>query len=105
MSKTPRRERVKPKEPPIRIILRTNIRNRRVELGISQKALGDAIGTTQQWIQQLEAAGDDAVPSVYQVADISHVLKCAYHDLFIEGKFDVGVGAKDDMRKYQHRTR
>lgn len=100
-----RRDRVKIKEPPIRVIIRTNLRNRRVELGISQRQLGESIGTTQQWIQQLEAEGGDEVPSIYQLADLSGQLDCGYHDLLVEGRFDAGVSAKDDMRKYQHRTR
>lgn len=105
MSRTPRRDRVTAREPSIRVAFRTNLRNRRVELGLSQRALGEAIGVVQQWVQKLEAPATDEVPSFYQLEDIARVLKCAPHDLLIPDRFDAGVSAKDDMRKHQYRSR
>ena len=40
-----------------------------------------------------------------ELADIARETNCGAHDLLVEGRFDAGVSAKDDMRKYQHRTR
>lgn len=104
-----RKSRAKPitqsTEPLIRAIIRTNIRNRRVELRISQRELGEMLGVTQQWIGQIESPGGNEIPSIYQLAELADVLKCGYHDLLIEGRFDSGVSPSDDMRKFQHRTR
>jgi transcriptional regulator with XRE-family HTH domain len=59
------------KEPAIRRTVRENLRNRRIELGLSQKQLGERIGVTQQWIQQLEAPNNDNLPSLYQLEEFA----------------------------------
>jgi transcriptional regulator with XRE-family HTH domain len=90
-------------EPEVRTIIRTNIRNRRVELGLTQKDVGDAIGASQQWIGLIETAHGDDVPGVYQLPELASVLKCGAHDLLIKGRFDAGIAPSDDMRAYRHR--
>lgn len=100
-----RRERVKKAEPDVRAAFRLNLRNRRVELGLSQRQLGEQVGVVQQWIGQLEAPARDEVPSLYQLEDLARILKCSTHDLLIPGRFNSGVSVDEDMRKYQHRTR
>lgn len=93
------------KELPIRKCLRENLRNRRVQQGMSQRELGERLGVLQQWIEQLEANRGGAVPSTYQIADLCLALSCSWADLFTPGKFKAGVGADDDMRTHQRRTR
>lgn len=99
-----RRSQPKRNEPDIRVIFRTNLRNRRIELGLSQRALGDMLGVIQQWVQKLEAPGTEEVPSFYMLADLAAALHCLPSDLLVDGRFNAGVGADDDLRAYRGRT-
>lgn len=92
-------------EHPLRSIFRSNLRNRRVELNRSQREIGEAIGTTQQWVQQLEDPSQDIVPSLYQLHDISVAMGCQAHDMLVDGRFQIGVAPDDDMRLYGKRRR
>jgi transcriptional regulator with XRE-family HTH domain len=82
-----RKSKTKTKEPAIRRIVRENIRARRVECGMSQKALGERIGVVQQWIQQLESANCDNVPSLYLLEDLALQLGTTAIDLLTPGRF------------------
>lgn len=104
--KTPYRSRVRAGQPKFRIVLCLNLRNRRIELGLTQKEVGEAVGVVQQWIGQLESPAGDEVPSLYQLEDLAKALKCLMHDLLIPGRFTkAGASIYDDMRKFQQVTR
>lgn len=98
------RDRVKVWQPAWRRALCSNLRNRRVQLGLTQKRLGEMAGVVQQWIGQLEDPMGDEVPSLYQLADLAVALDCTMIDLLHSGKFDIGITVGDDMRRYQHET-
>lgn len=86
------------KEHPIRRTVRTNLRNRRLEQGITQKELGEATGTGQTWVQQLERPGGDEVPNLYMLFDIAVQLACSPADLLTPGRFKGDADADEDLR-------
>lgn len=43
------------KEPEHRLVVRANIRNRRIELGIPQRELAEILGVAYQFIQKIES--------------------------------------------------
>lgn len=95
----------KGQEHPLRRIIRQNIRNRRMSLGISQRDLGDRVGVTKNWIQQIESPHGDEVPNVYMLFDIASEFGCTPADILTPGKFQAGIGAEEDLRKHLALTR
>jgi len=91
----------KQREPEIRRIFRTNLRNRRMELGLLQKGLHELL--SQSWVQQLEAPRGREVPSLYQLALLAEALKCLPSDLLIAGRFTSGIDPDDDLRRHRRR--
>ena len=75
---------------PLDIALGTNIRNRRRGLGLSQRALGEAVGLTFQQVQKYER-GRNRV-SFSKLVGISRALNCSVVDL-IDGVPGVGTTA------------
>jgi len=92
------------REHPLRRILRMNLRNRRVELGVTQLQLGDRVGTTQQYVQQLEDARQDNVPNLYLLHDLAQELGCTAADLLSPKRFEAGVAADDDLRVHRRKV-
>jgi len=82
-----RRKKTMRSEPAIRRTFRENLRNRRLERGLSQQRLGEQLGVTQQWIHQLESATSDNVPSVYQLDELASCLDTAPSELLTPGRF------------------
>jgi transcriptional regulator with XRE-family HTH domain len=54
---------------------------------MSQKELGEAVGVVQQWIQQLESANSDNVPSLYLLEELALHLGTTVIDLLTPGRF------------------
>jgi len=93
----------KGREADIRRIFRTNLRNRRMELGLTQAGLHEHL--SQSWVQQLEAPAGNEVPSLYQLELIAQSLKCLASDLLVEGRFASDINPDDDLRAYRGRRR
>ncbi len=79
MPRGPHRTHLGPKgvEPEWRKMLRTNIRNRRIALGLTQKELGQATGdVNQQMIQQIESPKcPDVAPNLFHLAAFADALQ------------------------------
>lgn len=58
-----------------------------MECGLTQKELGERVGVVQQWIQQIESAKSDNVPSLYQLEDFALNLGTTVVDLLTPGRF------------------
>ena len=85
-------------EPAIRRTLRQNIRNRRLQLNMSQEALANAIGVTQPWIALIESPNRTERPNLDQVATIAEVLKCQPYQLLTPDFFTGYSTDGDDLR-------
>lgn len=75
-----------------------------MELGISQRALAEAVGVAYQFIQKIESPNPscfDESPSIERLWGIAEALKCSPHDMLIPGK-SKGPPEDDDLR--QHRV-
>jgi transcriptional regulator with XRE-family HTH domain len=92
-------------EHPLRRIFRTNLRNRRLSLGIQQRELADRVGTVQQWIQQLEDPKGDEAPNFYLLFDLAAELGCTASDLLTAGKFLGVAGPDEDLRAHGRLSR
>lgn len=60
--------------------LESTLRDHRERLGLSQQALGDAVGVSRQAINQIE--GGKQVPSTSLSLRLAHALGCSVEDLF-----------------------
>lgn len=92
------------KEPEHRLVVRANIRNRRIELGIPQRELAEILGVAYQFIQKIESHNPACFkesPSIERLWTIAEALKCLPHDLLIPGRFK-GPPEDEDLR--QHRV-
>jgi transcriptional regulator with XRE-family HTH domain len=95
----------KVQEHSLRRILRQNIRNRRLALGISQIMLGERVGVTKNWIQQLESPSGDEVPNLYALHDIATELGTTAADMLTAGKFHGVADVDGDLRQHLALTR
>lgn len=95
----------KGQEHPIRRTIRQNVRNKRIFLGISQKELGDRLGVSKNWVQQIESPHGDEVPNLYMLFDIAAEFGCTPADIMTPGKFAAGIGADEDLRRHSGLTR
>jgi transcriptional regulator with XRE-family HTH domain len=91
------------KEPEHRAVVRANIRNRRIELGIPQRELAETIGVVYQFIQKIESHNPGCFkesPSIERLWTIAEALGCSPHDLLIPGRFK-GPPEDEDLRNHR----
>lgn len=60
--------------------LLVNVRNRRLELGLTQQQLADKIGISRNSISSIETG--QYIPTAYTVALLCKALECSFEDLF-----------------------
>jgi transcriptional regulator with XRE-family HTH domain len=77
----------KPEEPWIRQVFRTNMRNRRMELGITQRALAEMMGKSQPWVNFLESPVRREMPDLLTIALVAKCLSVAPHELLMPNRF------------------
>jgi transcriptional regulator with XRE-family HTH domain len=92
-------------EHPIRRCFRANLRNRRIELGLEQWQLGERVGASQAWINNLERPGRDEVPNLYLLSDLAQELGCTPADLLMPGRFNVGIPDDADLRTLRRKIK
>jgi transcriptional regulator with XRE-family HTH domain len=86
------------KEPAIRRIFRTNLRNRRLAIGMTAKQLADRLGVKPQWIHQLENPRGKAIPGLYLTEQLAVELGTTPADLLTPGRFTGDIDPDDDLR-------
>jgi len=103
--------RVRPTDGPeakIRFDFRLNLRNRRLQLGMSQRELAERVGVDPRWIQQLEHPRPGKrypEPCLQELERIAAELGVAAWDLISPGKYCGLVTGDMDLRKTQWRAR
>jgi len=61
--------------------LMSNVKKKRVEQGMTQQHVADAIGVSRQTVVAIE--GGNYTPSVMLALKLSQLLRCSVEDLFI----------------------
>ena len=85
-------------EPAIRRIFRTNLRNRRLSIGMTAQQLAERLGVRSQWIHQLENPKGKAVPGLFPLERLAMELGTTPADLLVPGKFTGTVDPDEDLR-------
>jgi|WetSurSiteA1Bulk_404760.scaffolds.fasta_scaffold479401_1 transcriptional regulator with XRE-family HTH domain len=74
----------------LRQIVAKNIKARRVELGITQEALADSIGTSQSYVSQLEKGRES--PNLEMLAKLADALG-TQPDILVRGESFLAIPA------------
>lgn len=86
------------RESTIRLIFRTNLRNRRLRLGMTAKQLAERLGVAAQWIHALENRKGQAVPGLAFLEQLACELGCTPADLLTPNKYRGVVSSDEDLR-------
>lgn len=86
------------KEPAIRRVLRSNLRGRRLALGMTAKQLAERLGVKAQWIHELENPRSRAIPGLYFVERLAMELGSTPADLLSPAKYTGDIDPDQDLR-------
>ncbi len=92
-------------EPSQRLVFRLNLRNRRLELKLSQRRLAELITVAQQWISAIESGrgvnGKYPEVSMQLLEKIAAVLETTSQEMLTPNRFLGNADADTDMRTKQ----
>jgi transcriptional regulator with XRE-family HTH domain len=93
------------RESSIKKVIRTNLRTRRIELGMPQREVGERCrGITQQAISKYER-GRIGPPPIEHLVEFANALQTTIDALIRRGSFKLEVNSDADMRHRQMRRR